>query len=48
MVAVCRAAKQGALDVLSVKPGRPGMFWEQAELAGARAEIDRLWATVTE
>lgn len=48
VVSVCRTAKQGALDALSAKPGRPGMTPEQAELADARAEIERLRATVTE
>ena len=48
VVSVCRTAKQGALDALSARPGRPGMTREQVELAEARAEIARLRATVTE
>ena len=49
VVGVCRTAKQGALDALaSAVPGRPGRSPEQAELEAARAEIDRLRATVTE
>ena len=48
VVSICRAAKQGALDALSARPGRPGQSPEQAELVRARAEIDRLRATVTE
>ena len=38
-----------ALDALaSARPGRPGKPAEQAELEQARAEIERLRATVTE
>ena len=49
VVAICRTAKQGALDALaSARPGRPGKTAEQAELDLARAEIERLRATVTE
>ena len=49
IVAICRTAKQGALDALSAaRPGRPGKSAEQAELEQARAEIERLRATVTE
>ena len=49
VVHICRVAKQGALDALSASvPGRPGMTAEAAELAGARQEIERLRATVTE
>lgn len=48
VVAICRAAKQGALDALSARPGRPGQTPEQAALTEARAEIARLRATVTE
>ncbi len=49
VVHICRVAKQGALDALSASvPGRPGMSPEAAELAGAREEIERLRATVTE
>ena len=48
IVAICRTAKQGALDALSAaRPGRPGRSAEQAELEQARAEIERLRATVT-
>jgi hypothetical protein len=37
------------LDALSAaRPGRPGRSGEQAELEHARAEIERLRATVTE
>ena len=39
----------GALDALAAAvPGRPGQAREVAELAAARAEIERLRATVTE
>ena len=49
MTHICRVAKQGALDTLSASvPGRPGMSAEQAGLAAAREEIERLRATVTE
>ncbi|MQA84118.1 MAG: helix-turn-helix domain-containing protein [Streptosporangiales bacterium] len=55
VVSICRTAKQGALDALAVaRPGRPGKTAEQAELAElaelaeAKAEIERLRATVTE
>jgi len=49
VVHICRTAKQGALDALAASvPGRPGMTAEQAELAEARAELERLRATVTE
>jgi transposase-like protein len=49
VVSVCRTAKQGALDALaSAVPGRPGRSREQVELEEARAEIERLRATVTE
>ena len=49
MTHICRVAKQGALDALSASvPGRPGMSAEQAGLAAAREEIERLRATVTE
>jgi transposase-like protein len=49
VVHVCRTAKQGALDALAASvPGRAGQSAEQAALAAARAEIDRLRATVTE
>ena len=48
VVSVCRTAKEGALSALSARPGRPGLTAEQVELAEARAEIERLRATVTE
>jgi transposase len=48
VVHVCKIAKQGALDALSASPGRPGMTAEQAALAEARVEIERLRSTVTE
>jgi transposase-like protein len=49
VVHICRTAKQGALDALAASvPGRPGVPREQAELAEARAEVQRLRATVTE
>jgi transposase-like protein len=49
VVHICRTAKQGALDALAASvPGRPGMTAGQAELAEARAELERLRATVTE
>jgi transposase-like protein len=49
VVSMCRTAKQGALDALAAaRPGRRGKTVEQLELAAARAEIERLRATVTE
>lgn len=49
VVGICKTAKQGALEALSAaRPGRPGKTAEQAELEDARAEIERLRATVTE
>jgi transposase-like protein len=49
VVHICPTAKQGALDALAASvPGRPGQSPEQAELAAAREEIERLRATVTE
>ncbi|GAA5116973.1 hypothetical protein GCM10025762_32570 [Haloechinothrix salitolerans] len=45
---ICRTAKQGALTALSARPGRPGKTVEQLELEEARAEAERLRATVTE
>ena len=49
VIHTCRTAKQGALDALAASmPGRAGMSAEQAALAAARAEIERLRATVTE
>jgi transposase-like protein len=48
VVHICRTARQGALDALSASvPGRPGMTAGQAALAEARAEVERLRATVT-
>lgn len=51
VVHICRVAKEGALAALAASvPGRPSgaVSPEQAELASARAEIERLRATVTE
>lgn len=49
VVSVCRVARQGALDALAaVVPDRPGVSRKQAALEDARAEIERLRATVTE
>lgn len=49
VISICRTAKQGALDALAAAvPGRPGQSAEAVELAAARAEIERLRATVTE
>jgi transposase-like protein len=49
VVQICRTAKQGALDALAASvPGRAGVSAEQALLAQARAEVDRLRATVAE
>lgn len=49
VVAVCRTAKQGALDALAAAvPGRSGRSREQVELEEARSEIERLRATITE
>lgn len=49
IVGICKTAKQGALDALSAaKPGRPGRSAEQVELDEAKAEVERLRATVTE
>jgi transposase-like protein len=46
---VCRTAKQGALDALAAAvPGRPGQSAEQAAIASAREEVERLRATVAE
>ena len=43
VVHICRVAKQGALDALAASvPGRPGQSGEQAAMAAAREEIDRL------
>ena len=46
VVSVCRTAKAGALA--AAVPGRPGRTPEQAQLADAGAEVQRLRATVTE
>lgn len=49
VVHVCRTAKQGGLDALAASlPGRPGMSTQDAALAQARAQIERLRATVAE
>lgn len=49
VVTACRVAKQGALDALAASvPGRPGQSTQDAALAAANAEIQRLRATVTE
>lgn len=49
VVSICKTAKQGALDALAAaRPGRPGKSPEQVELEEARAEVERLRATVTE
>ena len=49
VVAVCRTAKQGALDALAASvPGRRGQSPEQARVAELEAEVERLRATVTE
>lgn len=49
IVSICKTAKQGALDALSAaRPGRPGKTAERVELDDAKAEIERLRATVTE
>jgi hypothetical protein len=45
---ICRTAKAGALEALSAKPGRPGKSAEQVELEDARAEVERLRASVAE
>lgn len=46
---ICATAKQGALDALTAAvPGRRGRTAEQVELEAARAEIERLKATVCE
>lgn len=48
VVPICRTAKQGALDALAASvPGRPGVSAEAAALVEAKAEIERLRATVT-
>jgi len=45
---IYRTAKQGALNALPARPSRPGKTGEQSELEEARAEIERLRATVAE
>lgn len=45
---ICRTAKEGALAALSARPGRAGKTPEQVELDEARAEVERLRATVAE
>jgi hypothetical protein len=48
VVHICRTARQGALDALPASvPGRPGMTAGQTALAEARAELERMRATVT-
>lgn len=49
VVAVCRIAKQGALDALAAAvPGRRGQSVEQVRVAELEAEVARLRATITE
>jgi transposase-like protein len=49
VVGICRTAKDGAVEALSAaRPGPRGKSAEQAELEQARAEVERLRATVTE
>jgi transposase-like protein len=49
VVTICRTAKQGALNALAASgPGRPGRSPEEAALARAESEIERLRATVAE
>jgi transposase-like protein len=46
---ICATAKQGALDALATAvPGRRGKSVEEVELEEARAEIERLRATICE
>lgn len=46
---ICATAKQGAIDALAAAvPGRRGRSIEQIELGEARAEIERLRATICE
>jgi hypothetical protein len=47
VITICRTAKR-ALEALSARPGRPGKSAEQVELEEARAEVERLRATVAE
>ncbi len=49
VVTACRVANQGALDALAASvPGRPGQSGQDAALAAAQAEVERLRATVAE
>src|SRR5918992_5024282 len=49
VVTACRVAKQGALDALAASvPGRPGQSRQDAELAAAQAEIERLGPPLAE
>ena len=49
VVLACKTARQGALDALAASlPGRPARGGVDPALADARAEIERLRATVTE
>ncbi|MDP4015279.1 MAG: hypothetical protein Q8P38_11770 [Candidatus Nanopelagicales bacterium] len=49
VVHICRTAKQGGLDALAASvPGRRGKSAEQAALGEARAQVERLRATVAE
>lgn len=48
VAAICRTAKQGALEALSARPGRPGKTGEQIELEEARGEVERLRAALAE
>ena len=49
VVHICRTAKQGALDALAASvPGRAGLSVADAALTAAKAEIERLRATVAE
>jgi hypothetical protein len=49
VVLACKTARQGALDALAASlPGRPGRPGVDPALAEAKAEIERLRATVTE
>ncbi|MEO2022716.1 MAG: hypothetical protein ABGX05_12925 [Pirellulaceae bacterium] len=46
---ICRVAKQACLDGLAAsRPGQRGKSAEQVALEAAKAEIERLRATVTE
>jgi len=46
---ICSTAKQGAIDALAAAvPGRRGKSAEEIELEDARAEIERLKATICE